>query len=182
MPRERPGSAAPPASDARGSLYFAYASNMSGEVMTRACPGAVCLGAARLEGYRLAFLRRSVRTGTGVGDLIEDGESETWGVLYELDEEDRAALDRKEGLGWAYELREVTVASGRGSHAALTYTVKEREPEEVEPSPEYLQRLLAAARARDLPEHYLACLARVAERWERVRGAGAGRDRRGGGR
>ena len=150
--------------------YFAYGSNMSSEVMSGACPAATCLGPARLGGYRLAFMRRSVLTGTGVADVVADARAETWGVLYELEPRDRAELDRKEGRGWAYELLEVEVevANDRGSHTALTYTVKDKEPAEVEPSPEYLERLLAAARARGLPERYLA---RLAERWQGVRAA-----------
>ncbi len=174
MPRERRGSPALAVVGARRSLYFAYGSNMSSEVMRRACPGAARLGPARLDGYRLAFLRRSVLSDTGVADIAADADGQTWGVLYSLGEGERAALDHKEGLGWAYELLEVTVVSAEGPHAALTYTVKDKEPEEIEPSPEYLQRLLAAADENDLPEHYLARLAAIAERWLRVRAARTG--------
>jgi len=69
---------------------------MAPTVMARLCPGHRYLGVARLDGYRLAFTRRSVRTGSGVADIVGAPGSTVWGVVYEIGEEDLAALDRKE--------------------------------------------------------------------------------------
>jgi gamma-glutamylcyclotransferase len=135
--------------------YFAYGSNMAPTVMARLCPGHRCLGVARLDGYRLAFTRRSVRTGSGVADIVAAPGSTVWGVVYEIDEEDLAALDRKEGHGWAYVREHVTVRLESGTEQqAVAYAVRSKEPD-VPPSPEYLGGLIAAARERRLPVTYV---------------------------
>ena len=91
------------------SHYFAYGSNMDELEMGAHCPSAVCLGAARLDEHRLAFLRRSARTGTGVADVVSDPGATVWGAVWEIGEEDLVALDRKEGEGLAYARRETLV-------------------------------------------------------------------------
>ncbi|MHB8234754.1 MAG: gamma-glutamylcyclotransferase family protein, partial [Solirubrobacteraceae bacterium] len=140
-------------------LYFAYASNMASQTMSRLCPGHRFCGVAELPDHRLAFTRRSIRTGTGVADIVSaDGQS-VWGVLYELDAEMLAVLDEKEGNGWAYRRQLVTVRGADGEQrAALAYSVIAREPDEVGPSPQYLCGVLDAARERRLPEHYVEAL------------------------
>lgn len=130
---------------------------MFSEVMQAACPGHRYLGRARLPGHRLAFTRRSIRTGTGVADVVVDPEREVWGALYEI--EDLEALDRKEGAGWAYERQGVRVLGDDGSaHAALAYVVISKASDQVPPSDEYAQRLLDAGRERGLPDGYIEAL------------------------
>lgn len=82
--------------------YFAYGSNMDEQDMRRRCPGSRPLGSARLDGHRLAFTRRSIRSATGVADVLPTPGHTVWGALYELDEDEFEVLDRKEGVGWAY--------------------------------------------------------------------------------
>lgn len=141
-------------------IYFAYASNMASATMTRLCPGHRFAGVAELPDHRLAFSRRSIRTGTGVADIVRaDGQS-VWGVLYELDAAMLAVLDEKEGNGWAYRRDLVSLRGTRAEElVALVYSVIAKEPGEVRPSPEYLRVVLDAARERLLPEHYVAALA-----------------------
>lgn len=143
--------------------YFAYGSNMSAAVMTAECPGHRFLGRARLPGHRVAFTRRSVRTGTGVADILADEESVVWGVLYELADEDLPALDRKEGSGWAYARQDVRVLTEDGtSQGAIAYVVISKSPEPIEPSSVYLRRLLEAGRERGLPAGHLDAVERAA--------------------
>ncbi len=141
-------------------LYFAYGSNMAEPVMESACPGHCCLGRACLAGHRVAFTRRSVRTGTGVADILPSEEGEVWGVLYELDEADLDTLDRKEGNGWAYRREPLRVRTEHddAEHEALAYRVIAPRADEVAPSAPYLRGLVAAARARELPDAYVASL------------------------
>jgi gamma-glutamylcyclotransferase (GGCT)/AIG2-like uncharacterized protein YtfP len=75
---------------------------MAAEVMEVMCPRGRFGGVARLDGYRLAFTRRSIKTGTGVADVIHASNETVWGVLYEIEDEELPAIDRKEGYGWAY--------------------------------------------------------------------------------
>jgi gamma-glutamylcyclotransferase len=142
-------------------LYFAYGSNMAAETMARLCPGHRLATPAELRNHRLAFTRRSVRTGTGVADIVAAAGHSLWGVLYELDAAMLAALDVKEGKGWAYERRPVQVRpDGEGEVLrALAYRVIAREAAEVRPSREYMQGLVDAARERALPDSYVSALA-----------------------
>lgn len=143
--------------------YFAYGSNMAPSVMARLCPGHRLLGAAWLDGYRVAFTRRSVRTGTGVADIVEEPGSAVWGVLYEIRAEDLTILDRKEGHGWAYEREHFTVRLESGSEQqAVAYRVRTKEPDPVPPSRAYLAGLVTAARERALPPSYVRYLEAMA--------------------
>jgi gamma-glutamylcyclotransferase (GGCT)/AIG2-like uncharacterized protein YtfP len=142
-------------------LYFAYGSNMSADVMDRICAGHRFLGVAELAGYRLAFTRRSIRTASGVADIVPAAGFSVWGALYEVDGSCLAAIDEKEGNGWAYLRRRLRVRL-RGDTDELdahAYAVIAPEQAEIRPAPTYLQGLLEAARERGLPEDYTADLA-----------------------
>jgi gamma-glutamylcyclotransferase (GGCT)/AIG2-like uncharacterized protein YtfP len=142
-------------------LYFAYGRNMSAAVMAQACPAHRYLGPAELREHRLAFTRRSLRTGTGVADILTTPGHSVWGALYELDSEtELTALDQKEGSGWAYARRQVWVTLERSARerAAFAYAVLTHDAAHVQPSPEYLAALLTGARERGLPDGYLNVL------------------------
>ena len=140
--------------------YFAYGSNMDEEVIEAYCPVYRFAGLARLDDHRLAFTRRSVRTGTGVADVVFEHGQTVWGVLYELEPDGLLALDRKEGNGWAYERQQcrVHLLADGSEHEAITYTVLHKDAQDVPPSLAYLERLIVAARRRGLPESYIATL------------------------
>lgn len=142
------------------TLYFAYGRNMHARAMDVACPGHRFLGAAELRGHRLAFTRRSARTGTGVADILAEPGHSVWGALYELESEGAlAALDLKEGAGWAYARRAVLVHGLDGAaRQAFAYAVIEPDAAHVSPSQDYAQALLDGARERGLPAFYRAAL------------------------
>jgi len=140
--------------------YFAYGANMAEGVMQAHCPRHVFAGIGELPDHRLAFTRRSVRTGTGVADVVVDAGSSVWGVLYEV--EDLAGLDAKEGAGWAYVHYEVTVRVGDDVRKATTYKVREPEPTQVRPSDVYVAGILEAARERGLPASYVESISEQA--------------------
>jgi gamma-glutamylcyclotransferase (GGCT)/AIG2-like uncharacterized protein YtfP len=145
------------------SLYFAYGSNMDEQQMRAHCPTFRRVDSACLQGHRLAFTRRSIVSGTGVADVVAVADGAVWGVLYELGDGDLEALDRKEGSGWAYarEQKSVALATDRSARRAILYTVLTKEPSEVPPSREYLERLIAAAEDQGLPGEYIATLRAV---------------------
>jgi gamma-glutamylcyclotransferase len=139
--------------------YFAYGSNMAPDVMARLCPRHRYLGPARLHDHRLAFTRRSVRTGTGVADVVPAPGHTVWGALYEIGDDELAAIDKKEGYDWAYTRVTLPVRPADGpERPAVVYTVAAKQTPEVPPSPAYLARIIAAARGRDLPEAYITRL------------------------
>lgn len=144
--------------------YFAYGSNMSSEEMQAWCPGARFIAAARLPHYRLDFTRYSRKRKGGAADVVPTKGQEVWGVLYELDAGDLAALDRKEGVPNAYTRAYVDVAPVSGETArALIYTVVNKAASQP-PSREYLGIMLRGARERDLPADYVRMLAEIAPR------------------
>jgi len=135
--------------------------------LRRYCPAALVVGRARLPDYQLAFTRYSRSERGGVADIVPQPGASVWGALYELDEQDLPAIDRKEGYDWAYTREPLAVElCGDGSeHLALTYTVRRKEPTEVRPSPEYLAGLIDAGRELGLPEGYLRFLDRLRKRF-----------------
>ena len=146
--------------------YFAYGSNMSGESMRAICATERFLGPARLAGHRLAFSRRSVLTDTGVADIVPDPDRDVWGALYAIGSSELEQLDRKEGVGFAYERSEVTVhAPDATAHRAIAYCVIARESTETRPSAQYVQLLLAGAVERSLPAEYVCSLLALALGW-----------------
>ena len=142
--------------------YFAYGSNMAPDTIAQLCPKHRYLGVACLEGYRLAFTRQSVKTGTGVADIIPvlGGEAEdntVSGVLYKIDQTGLEAIDRKEGFPHAYRRGSVQVKlrPGRRYYSAQAYMVKHKDGSHIPPSPQYLQNLIDAADERELPQIYV---------------------------
>jgi gamma-glutamylcyclotransferase (GGCT)/AIG2-like uncharacterized protein YtfP len=133
-------------------LYFAYGSNMASEQVGA---GARFLRAARLEGYRLALLRRSIRWQAGVLDIVPAPGGEVWGALYDLTDEQLERIDAKEAAGVSYRRIEVELDGG----PALAYEVIEKEPEDVPCAPEYRAVVLAGALERGLPDHWVQELA-----------------------
>jgi gamma-glutamylcyclotransferase (GGCT)/AIG2-like uncharacterized protein YtfP len=139
-------------------LYFAYGSNMESAQMERASADHRFLGAARLDGYRLEFRRRSIRWQGGAADIVPAPAESVWGALYELSDAAFAALDRKEAAGTAYERIEVEVELDGRSVEAAAYAVIAKEPDEVPPTPDYVRSMLAGARERGVPDEYVALL------------------------
>ena len=137
------------------TLYFAYGSNLSESEMRAACPGHRFLGPARLHGRRLEFRRRSRRWGGGAADIASAPGESVWGALYELPDGALAALDRKEGAGFAYRRMDVEVDLEGEPRRAVAYEVERKEPREVAPTADYLRLLLGGAAERGLPHDYV---------------------------
>lgn len=144
---------------------------MSPERLADYSPSCQYVGPARLKDHRLAFNRRSVRTGTGVADIGYAPGMTVWGALYDIAEADLAAIDAKEGITIdAYKRVHVSVLTlAEETVEAITYKVVNEEPAEVKPSSEYMDGLIAGAHASRLPEPYLAFLDAVRADYDRSR-------------
>jgi len=123
----------------------------------RLCPRHQYLGAACLADHRLAFTRRSVKTGTGVADILPAQGQTVWGALYAIHDNELIRLDRKEGYDWAYtRIRQpVRLEADHQQYGAIIYTVRHKEESEVPPSRRYLESVIAAAYERGLPSSYI---------------------------
>ncbi|HPM77937.1 MAG TPA: gamma-glutamylcyclotransferase [bacterium] len=146
-------------------LYFAYGSNMNWEQMRQRCASARQVCVALLPDHCLAFTRYSSRRGCGVADAVPAAGEAVWGVVYELDEMDLAALDRHEGYlpgreRNAYHREARTVyEEGRDDRPreAQVYFA-EREDDPPLPNTDYVQTILDGAAYWGLPAEYLSRL------------------------
>ena len=143
--------------------YFAYGSNMASSQMADRCPGAVCLGVARLPGYRLAFDAWSNRRGGLVADVLPEPGSEVWGVLWRVTDDHAAALDRYEGVARGQYRREnVRIESVEGEAVdAFAYVICT--PGDDGPTTDaYRDLLLEGAREHGLPPDWVRAIETVA--------------------
>ncbi len=139
-------------------LLFAYGSNLAA---AEVAPEARFLGAAVLPDFQLALTRRSIRWGGGVADVLFAPGERVWGAAYDAPETALAALDRKEGAGFAYRRRDVEVDLDGELRPAVTYEVIDKDPEAPPATPEYASLVLSGARDRGLPDEWLATLESV---------------------
>ncbi len=144
-------------------LYFAYGSNMSSRRLRASdrAPSAVFVGTARLAGHRLAFDKIGM-DGSAKADCERSGgtRDEVQGALFRIDQRDRAALDRAEGLGHGYDAFEVEVLAASGPVRALTYLAT-RKDATLEPFDWYVHHVVMGARECGLPAAYVAAIEAV---------------------
>ena len=153
-------------------LTFAYASLLDPAVARERCPGHHEIGMASLADHRIHFPRHSDAWGGGVASLALSHGHPAWGYVYDVPEADMPALDRAEG--WhgpgdprnAYDRVTVTVDLVRPDDGSVPRRVRAvayfgRPTEPVAPSARYLETILRGARARRLPDEYVAELAAI---------------------
>ncbi len=149
-------------------LYFAYGSNMSWEQMRQRCSSARQVCVALLPDHRLAFTRYSQRRGCGVADALPAQSEAVWGVVYELDEMDQAALDRCEGFvpgreknAYRRELRTVYENGRDDRPLEVQVYFAEREENPPLPNTDYVKTILDGAVHWNLPADYIARLKKI---------------------
>ena len=146
-------------------LHFAYGSNMSVKRMKKRVRGAKPLGTASLSEHQLKF-HKVGGDESAKCDAFYTGEAEdvVYGVLYELNEEDKETLDRAEGLGRGYEIKEVTVVDSQGKEIqAFTYYATKID-ETLFPYHWYKNHVVRGAEEAGLPQKYLTKLFRIVSR------------------
>ena len=131
------------------TLYFAYGSNMDRRQMARRCPGATVLGTITLDGWRFSINQR------GVANILPDPAGRLVGLLWSLGAGHEAVLDDYVGVDDGHFVREWLDLPGHGQ--ALVYIATDSNIGR--PRPGYLERILAAAKAEDLPGWYVEELA-----------------------
>jgi gamma-glutamylcyclotransferase (GGCT)/AIG2-like uncharacterized protein YtfP len=135
------------------TLYFAYGSNMSRAPMRSRCPSAREVGVATLAGHRLII------TSDGYASVVPQPGGMVHGLLWRLAPRDVAALNTYEGVDTGlYRIVTLPVRAGARQVPAMVYVARTRTPGL--PRPGYLEAVLAAARELELPDDYVAALAR----------------------
>lgn len=148
-------------------IYLAYGSNMLIARLrdVRRVPSARCLGRTRLPGYVLRF-HKSGADGSAKCDLVRSAtpEAAAYGVVFSMDDRDRASLDRVEGRGYHTEFMPVNTADS-GRLEAFAY-VADRDAVDADllPFDWYVRLVLAGAREHALPTGYIASIAATPSR------------------
>jgi len=142
-------------------LHFAYGSNMDRAVMRRHARNAVPIGAACLADHRFII------TADGYASVQHARAASVHGVLWRLTAHDRVTLDIWEGIASGkYCAATMPVRQGGRLRPALVYIGQSSATGR--PQPGYLELVLAAARAWDLPRCHVARL----QRWMPARPVG----------
>ena len=143
----------------RQFLYFAYGSNMLKERLVARCSSARVVGKAFVRDYCIEFSKVS-KDGSGKATIQSYENSKQYGVLFKIDQTQREALDRAEGLGVGYEqlaLESVVNCSSGEINSAYTYQAINLNPVLV-PFDWYLALVIAGAEQHGLPANYIASL------------------------
>jgi Gamma-glutamyl cyclotransferase, AIG2-like len=148
-------------------LYFAYGSDLDPTEFRARCPRSREIGVAALQDHKVHFPAYSERWNGGAAGLAVAHGHRVWGYVYELDPEDVAALEREDV--WFGEgdprnrverstgMVELTRPDDGSIPRRLRVTIYAARPTQGEaPTVEWLETAVRGARARLLPEEYLA--------------------------
>ena len=137
-------------------IYFAYGSNMSVRRLNERVPSAKPLGIGTLPEHRLMFRKRS-RYGSGKCDISPSRACTVFGVLFEIDSSEEAALDQFEGLHDGYLKKECNVRVDERRYVpAFTYHAHPNHvDEDLKPYTWYLKHVIIGAEEASLPEAYV---------------------------
>lgn len=135
--------------------YFAYGSNMLTARLRERVPSAKAIGIGQLVGHALRWDKRSWGDGSSKCDAEATGRPDdvVWGVVFELDPEDKPALDKAEGLGSGYMEQTVNVSMEAGPVTAVTYYATDKDAS-LRPYHWYKALVIAGAREHGLPPGY----------------------------
>lgn len=136
--------------------YLAYGSNMLRARLLRRVSSARDPRAVTVPGYEVRYRKLSV-DGSAKCDLVPGGRSSTaYGVLYDIEPDQQAILDRFEGVGAGYHPVFVAVLDRGRRQEALTYLADESHlVEGTLPYDWYRDLVVAGAREHGLPDAYI---------------------------
>lgn len=114
-----------------------------------------------VTGYKLTFDKVS-KDGSGKCDCEHTGnvDDRVYGVIFKVEHNERAALDRFEGAGKGYEPLSVRVETATDGIYALTYVATKKQAG-LQPYQWYKQHVLVGAREANLPENYIRAIEAV---------------------
>ncbi len=136
--------------------YFAYGSNMSIARLRERVSSASIVGCHALEAHDLRF-HKAGKDGSAKCDayFTDNSDDIVYGTLFEMDPAQKPALDRAEGLGYGYRLKEVTVIAVDGSFITATTYVATKIDRNLKPYSWYVNHVLIGAKETSLPVDYI---------------------------
>ena len=159
----------------KNRLYFGYGSNLNAADWSRWCSSkgyketsfdASFQKAANawLADYRPGFTVRSASREGGVLDVVSAPGCVTPGVLFQVNEDAIAKLDRKEGAPRFYRRLDIVVQTASGFREAFTYQVVSPQGDYIPPSDEYARIVCDGLKANGLDDEHI----RLASTWKEV--------------
>lgn len=143
---------------------FCYGSNMNTLRITERCSGANFISAAKVIGWKLAFNKRS-KDGSGKANLISAGDdSQVWGVIFDISNEQKPLLDKAEGLGKGYDQHELVVINDLEQEIRCLCYISTDEKyldNNLKPFNWYKEMCIFGAKEHNLPPDYILLLEKV---------------------
>jgi gamma-glutamylcyclotransferase len=141
--------------------YLAYGSNLHPLRLILRVPSARLVGVTQLEGYRLAFHKRST-DGSSKCDLRVTGDPRdlAFGAVFDIRLEEVALLDAAEGVGNGYYKAQLQVKVSGARLDAFAYLASESHlVSDLEPYHWYKGFVAAGARKHRFPDYYVQQIA-----------------------
>lgn len=136
--------------------YFAYGSNMSLSRLRERVPSSERIGIFILVEHELRF-HKSSTDGSGKCDAYQTRKPSdvVIGALFEINEDEKSALDKAEGLGVGYKEKTVKVKNEFGDvFNAVTYYATKIDAT-LKPYSWYLNHVIVGAKETNVPDQYL---------------------------
>jgi AIG2-like family len=136
-------------------LHFAYGSNMLTRRLQKRTASATPEGTGYVAGCQLVCDKVST-DGSGKGDMehTENPGHRVYGVLFRINADEEAKLDKAEGLGRGYRKDEVRVVTLEGTVTARAYIATEKD-KSLRPYDWYKGFIVAGATEHGLPQGYI---------------------------
>ncbi|RYE75378.1 MAG: gamma-glutamylcyclotransferase [Myxococcales bacterium] len=139
------------------TLYAAYGTNLDPQRMVERCPHSPLRDTGWLEGWRLTFGGEDHGWDGALATIVQDPFERVFVAIYDLTDEDVAALDQWESADTGlYTKVRVRISTLSGEDVAWTYVLDAFEGGL--PSASSLGMLADAAEAGDAPADYVAAL------------------------
>ncbi|MBL4633125.1 MAG: gamma-glutamylcyclotransferase [Kofleriaceae bacterium] len=133
--------------------YFAFGSNMSRARIQARTSEVLCLGAGRLDGFEHSFSYMG-DDGSGKGNIVLQAGASTWGVLYDLNEDQATILH---GYEVGYEIIQVSVQRLGEQVQAYAYLSAQAHMALI-PTSEYIGHYLLGMQENEFPDNYVAAI------------------------
>jgi gamma-glutamylcyclotransferase (GGCT)/AIG2-like uncharacterized protein YtfP len=137
-------------------FYFAFGMNTNRDSMARRCPGAICMGYAKLQDHEFRFAIHA--------DVVPVTDQQVHGVLWLIDTDHLRSLDQLEGYPHYYD-RDILPVEYQGNIVmAECYRMQPDNPDDY-PGKTYLDMLLEGYEEHHVPQDQIeAALDNVAKK------------------
>lgn len=141
-------------------IYFAYGSNMLTYRLEKRVGKVEIIGVGILQQYELRFNKKSKDDSLKADAFFTGSDKDTVvGILFKIDPNKKPELDKAEGLGNGYSIKDVQVlnSSNNESVKAFTYFATDIDNTEINlPYDWYLEIIIAGANEHNIPEEYIS--------------------------